>query len=184
MTAGDGATADTPLQNAPVLNRKAQRYGEAMSTWDPAALEALIEEATVDAYGQDEQLTGFFTMIQESLAVPFTTTVLGVEVSVVGVDLAEDGRVVARCVRGRADRTSEFWTCRCRNPPPRARNGSRHTATGPAELARRTTAQLSPCSNGQPPPTAGGRTDCGEQTARNAHTAVCLPLWLTPHGSR
>ena len=100
MTAGDGATADTPLQNAPVLNRKAQRYGEAMSTWDRAALEALIEEATVDAYGQDEQLTGFFTMIQESLAVPFTTTVLGVEVSVVGVDLAEDGRVVARCVRG------------------------------------------------------------------------------------
>ncbi|MFE5034770.1 hypothetical protein [Streptomyces sp. NPDC056683] len=31
-----------------------------MSTWDPAALEALIEEATVDAYGEDEQRTGFF----------------------------------------------------------------------------------------------------------------------------
>ncbi|WP_405777837.1 hypothetical protein [Streptomyces sp. NBC_01538] len=77
-----------------------QRYGEAISTWTPAALEALIEEATVDAYGEDEQLTGFFTMIEESLAVPFTTTVLGVEVSVVGVDLAEDGRVVARCARG------------------------------------------------------------------------------------
>ncbi|MEV0170250.1 hypothetical protein AB0I00_03825 [Streptomyces sp. NPDC050803] len=71
-----------------------------MSTWDPAALEALIEEATVDAYGQDEQLTGFFTMIEEGLAVPFTTTVLGVEVSVVGVDPAEDGHVVARCARG------------------------------------------------------------------------------------
>ncbi|MFF4527569.1 hypothetical protein [Streptomyces bluensis] len=71
-----------------------------MSTWEPAALEALTEEATVDAYGQDEQLTGFFTMIEESLAMPFTTTVLGVEVSVVGVDLAEDGRVVARCARG------------------------------------------------------------------------------------
>lgn len=77
-----------------------QRYGEAMSTWDPVALEALIEEATVDAYGEDEQLTGFFTMIEESLALPFTTTVLGVDVSVVGVDLAEDGRVVARCARG------------------------------------------------------------------------------------
>ncbi|MER6093310.1 calcium-binding protein [Streptomyces bluensis] len=71
-----------------------------MSTWEPAALEALTEEATVDAYGQDEQLTGFFTMIEESLAMPFTTTVLGAEVSVVGVDLAEDGRVVARCARG------------------------------------------------------------------------------------
>jgi hypothetical protein len=100
LTAGDGVTADMPLLNTPVLNRTVRRYGEVMSTWDPAALEALIEEATVDAYGQDEQLTGFFTMIEENLAVPFTTTVLGVEVSVVGVDLAEDGRVLARCARG------------------------------------------------------------------------------------
>jgi hypothetical protein len=100
LTAGDGATTDTPLLNTPVLNRTVRRYGEAMSTWDPVALEALIEEATVDAYGEDEQVTGFFTMIEESLAVPFSTTVLGVDVSVVGVDLAEDGRVVARCARG------------------------------------------------------------------------------------
>ncbi|MFG3024793.1 hypothetical protein ACGFZQ_40865 [Streptomyces sp. NPDC048254] len=71
-----------------------------MSTWDPAALMALIEEATIDAYGEDEQLTGFFTMIEEYLAVPFTTTVLGVDVSVVGVDLAEDGCVIARCLGG------------------------------------------------------------------------------------
>lgn len=82
MTAGDGATADMPLPNTPVLNRTVQHYGEAMSTWDPAAPEALIEEATVDAYGEDEQVTGFFTMIEESLAVPFSTTVLGVDVSV------------------------------------------------------------------------------------------------------
>ena len=89
-----------PLLNAPVLNRKVQRYGEAMSTWDPAVLEALIEEATVDAYGEDEQLTGFFTMIEERLAVPFNATVVGGEVGVVGGGLAEDGRVVARCARG------------------------------------------------------------------------------------
>jgi hypothetical protein len=44
LTAGDGATTDTPLLNTPVLNRTVQRYGEAMSTWAPAALEALIEE--------------------------------------------------------------------------------------------------------------------------------------------
>jgi len=67
---------------------------------DPASLEALIEEATIDAYGDDEQLTGLFTMIEENLAVPFTTTVLGVEANVVGVDLSDDGRVVARCARG------------------------------------------------------------------------------------
>jgi len=30
----------------------------------------------VDAYGDDEQLTGFYTMIEGNLALPFTTTVL------------------------------------------------------------------------------------------------------------
>ncbi|WHM40904.1 hypothetical protein [Streptomyces sp. BPTC-684] len=60
----------------------------------------MIEEATVDAYSEDEQVAGLFTMIEENLALPFTTTVLGVEVSVLGVDLTEDGRVVARCARG------------------------------------------------------------------------------------
>jgi hypothetical protein len=42
LTAGDGATTDTPLLNTPVLNRMVQRCGEAMSTWDPAALEASL----------------------------------------------------------------------------------------------------------------------------------------------
>ena len=41
-------------------------------------LAAMIEEATVDAYGESEELTGWFTMIEDSLAVPFETTVLGV----------------------------------------------------------------------------------------------------------
>ncbi|WP_432902920.1 hypothetical protein ACQP1S_03480 [Micromonospora matsumotoense] len=65
-----------------------------------AALEAMIEEATVDAYGDDEQLTGLFTMLEEHLAVPFTTTVLGVEVTVRKVELTADS-VVALCARGR-----------------------------------------------------------------------------------
>ena len=65
-----------------------------------AALEAMIEEATVNAYNDDEQLTGLFTMIEEHLAVPFTTTVLGVEVTVKKVDLTADN-FVAMCVRGR-----------------------------------------------------------------------------------
>ncbi|WP_434592055.1 hypothetical protein [Streptomyces sp. A5-4] len=71
-----------------------------MSALDPAALETLIEEATVDAYGEEEQLSGLFAMIEENLALPFTTTVLGVEVNVIGVDLAEGGHVIACCTRG------------------------------------------------------------------------------------
>ena len=41
-------------------------------------LDALVEEATVDAYGDDEQLDGFAVMIEDNLEVPFETTVLGV----------------------------------------------------------------------------------------------------------
>jgi hypothetical protein len=68
-----------------------------MGTLDKAELEAMIEEATIDAYNEDEQLTGLFTMLDEYLAVPFTTVVLGVEVTVRGVDLTPDGRIVALC---------------------------------------------------------------------------------------
>ncbi len=71
-----------------------------MASKTNATLEAMIEEATVDAYGDDEQLTGLFTMIEEHLAVPFTTTVLGVEVTVRKIDLTTDS-IVAVCARGR-----------------------------------------------------------------------------------
>ncbi|MDK0520855.1 calcium-binding protein [Streptomyces sp. ML-6] len=72
-----------------------------MGTWDRAELEAMIEEATVDAYDEDEQRTGLFTLLEEHLALPFTTAVLGVEVTVRGIDLTPDGRIVALCARGR-----------------------------------------------------------------------------------
>ena len=36
-------------------------------------ISALIEQATVDAYNESEQATGFFTMMEENLAVPFVT---------------------------------------------------------------------------------------------------------------
>ena len=48
-------------------------------------LDALVEEATVDAYGDDEQLGGFAVMIEENLEMPFETTVLGVQVTVTGI---------------------------------------------------------------------------------------------------
>lgn len=71
-----------------------------MASKRDAALAAMIEEATLDAYGDDEQLTGLFTLIEEHLAVPFTTTVLGVEVTVGKIELAADS-IVAVCARGR-----------------------------------------------------------------------------------
>ena len=66
-----------------------------------ARLRELIDEATVDAYGESEQLGGFYTMIDDYLAVPFETTLLGVPVTVKGVDLNEREEIVAICARGR-----------------------------------------------------------------------------------
>jgi hypothetical protein len=58
-----------------------------MSSTRTARLDAMVEEATVDCYNEAEQVTGLFTMIEEHLAVPFETLVLGVQ-------------IVAVCVRG------------------------------------------------------------------------------------
>jgi hypothetical protein len=71
----------------------------AMAELSQADLDELVEEAVVDAYGEDEQLAGFFAVIEENLALPFTTRVLGVEVTVEGIDLTGCG-IAAICVRG------------------------------------------------------------------------------------
>jgi hypothetical protein len=65
-----------------------------------AELAAMAEEATVDAYGEDEQAMGFHTMIVDNLKVPFVTSVLGVDVTVEYIDLADDGSILAICARG------------------------------------------------------------------------------------
>jgi len=65
-----------------------------------ARLDAMVEEATVDCYNEDEQVTGLFTMIEDSLAVPFDTLVLGVSVAVAKVDLTDSNQIVAMCSRG------------------------------------------------------------------------------------
>ncbi|MFH1568671.1 MAG: calcium-binding protein [Gemmatimonadota bacterium] len=66
-----------------------------------AELEALVDEATVDAYGESEQAVGLFTLLEDHLALPFQTVVLGVEVTVERVNLTEDEDIVAVCRRGR-----------------------------------------------------------------------------------
>lgn len=66
-----------------------------------ARLDAMIEEVTVDAYGESEQATGWLNKIEQELALPFMTTVLGAAVRVTKVDMRNDGSIVAICVRGR-----------------------------------------------------------------------------------
>jgi hypothetical protein len=64
-----------------------------------ARLDALIEEATVDRYNEDEQVTGLFTMLEDNLTVPFQTSVLGISVTVTSVELTDNDQIVAICHR-------------------------------------------------------------------------------------
>ena len=81
-------------------------------------LERLIEEATVDAYDDEEQASGFFSMIDDSLALPFVTSILGVEVSVVAIDLDDDNRLIAVCERGGQRQRIDLANLPIPSPPP------------------------------------------------------------------
>jgi hypothetical protein len=65
------------------------------------ALAAMAAETTVDAYDEYEQLAAFHTVIDDCLALPFDTAVLGVAVTVTAVQLRSGSGIVALCRRGR-----------------------------------------------------------------------------------
>ncbi|HEV2373581.1 MAG TPA: hypothetical protein VGS19_15585 [Streptosporangiaceae bacterium] len=83
-----------------------------------AELDALIEQATVDAYGEDEQMAGFQAMLEERLAVPFRTTVLGVEVTVTKIDLLPGSGVAAICSCGKYRQAIGILDLPLPTPPP------------------------------------------------------------------
>ena len=78
----------------------------------------MIEEATVDAYGESEQIGGFYTMIEDHLAVPFETDVLGMPVTVKAVDLTDGDEIVAVCTRGRFLQAIPILDLALPSPPP------------------------------------------------------------------
>ena len=70
-----------------------------------ADLEALIVEITVDCYGEEEELTGFLAYLEDALERPVEATVVGVPVTIVGVDCPAGALrgLVARCRRDGAE---------------------------------------------------------------------------------
>src|SRR2546422_8547395 len=74
--------------------------------WPPSGtrLRQLIAEAIVDAHDDSEQRVGFLTMLEESLALPFETNMLGVRVTVEQIDLNDAEEIVAICRRHGASR--------------------------------------------------------------------------------
>ena len=96
----------------------AVRYRGTVESVSREQLDAMVEQATVDCYNEAEQATGFFTMIEENLAVPFGTQVLGVDVSVDSVDMAEDDQIVAVCSRVRFRQAIPILELSLPEPPP------------------------------------------------------------------
>jgi hypothetical protein len=83
-----------------------------------AKLAELIEQATVDAYDESEQTSGFYTMLDENLTMPFETQVLGMPVVVQRLDMTDDEQIVAVCVRGKSRQHIPVLDLPLPYPPP------------------------------------------------------------------
>lgn len=81
-------------------------------------LDALIEEATMDAYTESEQALGFHTLIEDRLALPFITHILGIEVVVVRIELNDNDDIVAVCRCGRHTQRLPVLDLPLPSPPP------------------------------------------------------------------
>jgi hypothetical protein len=81
-------------------------------------LDQLIEQATVDAYNESEQTTGFYTMLEEQLAMPFETQVLGAMVTVERLDMTDEEQIVAVCARGKSRQRIPVLDLLLPDPPP------------------------------------------------------------------
>jgi hypothetical protein len=82
-----------------------------------AELNARVAGAIVDAHDEDEQVSGFYDLIEEHLAVPFETTVLGVSVTVEDIGLMSNW-ITAICVRGQHQQAISILDLPLPEPPP------------------------------------------------------------------
>lgn len=82
-------------------------------------LDRMVEEAIVDAYGESEQVTGLYTMLEDNLALPFATVVLGVKVTVEKLDITDDDQIVAVCRCGRERQTLPLLDLALPEPAPK-----------------------------------------------------------------
>jgi hypothetical protein len=81
-------------------------------------LDELIEEALVDAYGESQEATAFYTMLENDLQLPFETQILGATVSVESIDITRDDQLVAVCRKGNAHQRISLSELPLPSPPP------------------------------------------------------------------
>lgn len=77
-----------------------------------------IDEATVDCYGESEETSGLLTMIEDEVEFPFKTELLGVSITVEGVELTDREEIVAVCRRGSRRQMISLARLSLPSPPP------------------------------------------------------------------
>lgn len=83
---------------------------------EQAAIDRLIEEITLDANGEDEQIWAFRQAFEDAVSVPFDALVIGEPVSVIGFDYDGNERrgLTARCRRTDGSRHAiAAWEIEC-----------------------------------------------------------------------
>lgn len=102
------------------MPRKRNPTDSTGAEWPPTGdrLEELVEEAIVDAYGESEQRTGFLTMLENDLTLPFETEIFGVTVTVDRIDFTDAEEIVAICRRGTHRQAIPVLHLPLPSPPP------------------------------------------------------------------
>jgi hypothetical protein len=99
----------------PVPSRKKRAGPPSLSK---RRLDELVEEAIIDAYGESEQLVGLLCTLQQHLAIPFTTEIVGTAVRVERVDTNDADEIVAICRRGPQRQKIPILDLPLPSPPP------------------------------------------------------------------
>jgi hypothetical protein len=119
-----GGICDVTVAYAPSTGREcgkclhALRMAKRRPAISARRLREMIEEATVDCYNESELISGWFTMIDANLDVPFETEILGVIVTVKRVELDRSDRIIAVCGRGRDAQSLAILDLPLPTPPP------------------------------------------------------------------
>jgi len=98
--------------------RKIAKKTNRARTLSDERLRELVEEATVDAYGESEEAVGWLTMIDDHVGFPFDVELLGVNITVVGVDVTDACELVAVCRRGASRLKVSLLELPQPSPPP------------------------------------------------------------------
>ena len=79
-----------------------------------------VQGAPAGAHDESEQATGFYSMLENHLVLPFKTEVLGVEVLVERIDITDDDQIVAVCARGKSRQRIPIVELPLPDPSPEA----------------------------------------------------------------